>query len=657
MIFGAGDNIARAGGAVSVVTTQLGFPAVLTSVWSSTTGYSWKRRVLSSLTLSDPALQLTGDSAVPIDDNRGYQVGQKGWMEPAAGGVGWLFFPAVAFAGEGASATETSADALNSDPATQATQYAVPASEVTSTAPYLQSVVANDVGSSTAGVIQYVAPAGSGTTPALTVTTTPTQQTVSYALNSQTGGYTVTESGGDIVFTFVAGTTVNFSAATVVGVLTGTGTTNAIPRWLSTTALGDSLLSQSGAVVSNTGFYDAVLGYQIGGTPGGSLASGSLNFAGGLYISGSIYTPGGTDVPLADGGTGASLSDPGADRVMFWDDSAGAVTWLEVGSGLSITGTTLATTGSGVADADYGDLTVSGGGTVWTIDNDAVTYAKIQNVSATDKVLGRSTAGAGDVEEIACTAAGRALLDDADAAAQRTTLGLGTADAPQFAAINLGHASDTTLARSGAGDVTIEGNAVYRAGGTDVPVTDGGTGASTASGARTNLGLVAVASSGSAADLTTGTLATARLPTGDWIGANNGSVTGGYVITAASGTWVSTGIQFTCNATGTYDIICQIRGEMQPGAAGSHRITAKLANTSGPTDLTDTSGNATETLVVLSSQNGVLENATAVIVGTFDLTNSNTYAIYVQRVGTTFTASQILDNTAGRTRMTYRRLY
>jgi hypothetical protein len=48
----------------------------------------------------------------------------------------------------------------------------------------------------------------------------------------------------------------------------------------------------------------------------------------------------------------------------------------------------------------------------------------MQDVSATDKILGRSTAGSGDVEEIACTAAGRALLDDANAAAQRTTLGL-----------------------------------------------------------------------------------------------------------------------------------------------------------------------------------------------------------------------------------------
>lgn len=46
--------------------------------------------------------------------------------------------------------------------------------------------------------------------------------------------------------------------------------------------------------------------------------------------------------------------------------------------------------------------------------------------AATNTLLGRASAGAGAVEEITCTAAGRALLDDADAAAQRTTLGIGT---------------------------------------------------------------------------------------------------------------------------------------------------------------------------------------------------------------------------------------
>jgi len=47
------------------------------------------------------------------------------------------------------------------------------------------------------------------------------------------------------------------------------------------------------------------------------------------------------------------------------------------------------------------------------------------NVNQGDVVLGRIS-GAGKAEEITCTAAGRALLDDADATAQRATLGLGT---------------------------------------------------------------------------------------------------------------------------------------------------------------------------------------------------------------------------------------
>lgn len=47
--------------------------------------------------------------------------------------------------------------------------------------------------------------------------------------------------------------------------------------------------------------------------------------------------------------------------------------------------------------------------------------------------------------------------------------------------------ADTTLARASAGNLTVEGNALYRAGGTDVAVTDGGTGASTAANAFTAL--------------------------------------------------------------------------------------------------------------------------------------------------------------------------
>jgi hypothetical protein len=53
-----------------------------------------------------------------------------------------------------------------------------------------------------------------------------------------------------------------------------------------------------------------------------------------------------------------------------------------------------------VTDGDKGDITVTSSGSIWTIDNDAVTYAKIQNVTTSSVLLGRATTGAGNIEEI-----------------------------------------------------------------------------------------------------------------------------------------------------------------------------------------------------------------------------------------------------------------
>lgn len=87
----------------------------------------------------------------------------------------------------------------------------------------------------------------------------------------------------------------------------------------------------------------------------------------GISNTANLYVAAGTDVALADGGTGASLADPNADRIMFWDDSAGAVTWLTAGTGLTITDTTMtAAGGNGSVATDTifdakGDLAVGTG--------------------------------------------------------------------------------------------------------------------------------------------------------------------------------------------------------------------------------------------------------------------------------------------------------
>jgi len=60
-----------------------------------------------------------------------------------------------------------------------------------------------------------------------------------------------------------------------------------------------------------------------------------------------------------------ALADPNADRLIFWDDSAGAAAFLTVGTGLTISGTTITSTGvSGVSIVAGNGL--SGGGELTT---------------------------------------------------------------------------------------------------------------------------------------------------------------------------------------------------------------------------------------------------------------------------------------------------
>lgn len=194
-------------------------------------------------------------------------------------------------------------------------------------------------------------------------------------------------------------------------------------------------VSASSATSGNTLIYDAPAGLWKAAnlTDGNSISitegAGTITISvadgdkGDITVSGS-----GATWTIDNGAVSLAKQADVASSTVFYRKSAGAGA-PEVQT-LSTLKTDLGLTGTNSGDQTItltNDVTGSGTGSfAATIANDAVTYAKMQNVSTTDRLLGRQSAGAGDVEEITCTAAGRALLDDVDAAAQRTTLGLGT---------------------------------------------------------------------------------------------------------------------------------------------------------------------------------------------------------------------------------------
>jgi len=171
-------------------------------------------------------------------------------------------------------------------------------------------------------------------------------------------GGTPTSLVGTNISGTAAGLTAGTASAVAVGGITGLGT-----------GVGTFLATPSGANLATA--LTTALPATKGGTGLTSLGTG-------------VATAFGVNVNA--GGGLIALADPGADRIVFWDDSAGAYTFLTVGSGLDLTNTTLTATGSGSGDvvgpasstenaiAIYGDtsgtlledtsVTITGGNTV-----------------------------------------------------------------------------------------------------------------------------------------------------------------------------------------------------------------------------------------------------------------------------------------------------
>jgi hypothetical protein len=243
-------------------------------------------------------------------------------------------------------------------------------------------------------------------------------------------------------------------------------------------------------------------------------------------ISGGTIT-GITDLAIADGGTGASTAQNARNNLLPTQTS-------NSGKYLKTDGTNVSWDDLDISTADItGTLPVANGGTNATTASAARTNLGLAigtDVQAYDAELaalaGLTSAadklpyftGAGTAATADFTSFGRSIVDDANAGAARTTLGLviGTdvqAYDAQLADIagltptdnnfivgngtnfvtESGSTARTSLglgsiATQDSSNVSITGGSVT--GITDLAVADGGTGASNASGARTNLGLV-----------------------------------------------------------------------------------------------------------------------------------------------------------------------
>lgn len=160
----------------------------------------------------------------------------------------------------------------------------------------------------------------------------------------------------------------------------------------------------------------------------------------------------GTDLAVLNGGTGAS--DVGTARsnlglaigsnVQAWDAHLDDIAAVAPPTGAD---QFLVSTGAGAYGLESGStvrtsLGLGGLATQSTVNNG--------DWSGTDLAVINGGTGASDA------ATARSNLG-----VTRGNLGLDTDDSPQFAGVNVGHASDTTITRDGAGQIAVEGDAVF----------------------------------------------------------------------------------------------------------------------------------------------------------------------------------------------------
>lgn len=263
-------------------------------------------------------------------------------------------------------------------------------------------------------------------------------------------------------------------------VLITTGSIGAQPVDATLTALAAQVTAADGLTYSTgvdtfaqtvlTPFARTILDDTSAATTRGTLGLGdmALQNASNVAITGGSVV-GITDITVADGGTGASdaptaRTNLGLGTIATQNSNSVSITG---GSVAGITDITIADggTGSSTASGARTNLGLVIGADVQAWDNTLQQFSTFGTVA--DRLF--YSAGVDAYGETSLTVFGRSLIDDADATAARVTLNLGS------------------IATQNANSVTITGGSIT--GITDLAVTDGGTGASTALAARNNLGI------------------------------------------------------------------------------------------------------------------------------------------------------------------------